>query len=285
MNLAALAALMVAVLVAAAYGGGRWHWRQATEALVGRLQAAQGTLAPRVVDFRALSTLPPPVQRYFRTVLADGQPLVSAAQLEHAGSFNMSETGEQWKPFRSRQWITTGRPGFVWDGDVSFAPGVSVRVHDAYVDGAGVLHAALFGLLGVVEMRDTPEVARGELMRYIAEAPLVPTALLPGPGLRWTAVDDTSADATLTDGALSLTLRFHFDQNGLVDTVTAASRGRTIDGRIVETPWQGRWSSYERHDGMLIPTEGEVAWLLPEGTRPYWRGRLQRIAYTLAPVR
>lgn len=27
-------------------------------------------------------------------------------------------------------------------------------------------------------------------------------------------------------------------------------------------------------DGMLVPLEGEVAWLLPEGPKPHWRGRI-----------
>jgi hypothetical protein len=30
---------------------------------------------------------------------------------------------------------------------------------------------------------------------------------------------------------------------------------------------------------MLIPLEGEVAWLLPEGAKPYWRGVIARIEY------
>jgi hypothetical protein len=33
---------------------------------------------------------------------------------------------------------------------------------------------------------------------------------------------------------------------------------------------------------MQIPLEGEVAWLLPEGPKPYWRGRITDIAYELA---
>ena len=231
------------------------------------------------MNFDELESLPSPVRRYFRAALTNGQPLVVAARLEHLGSFNMSETGEQWKSFSSRQWIATRRPGFVWDGRIALAPGVPVRVHDAYVAGEGILHATLLGLLSLVDMRGTTDVARGELMRYIAEAPLVPTALLPSQGVRWSAVDDTSADATLNDGTLSLTLRFKFNEQGLVDSVSARSRGRTVGGQVVETPWQGRWWRYERRDGMLVPTEGEVAWLLPEGPKPYWRGRLQQISY------
>jgi hypothetical protein len=36
------------------------------------------------------------------------------------------------------------------------------------------------------------------------------------------------------------------------------------------------------HDGICIPTEGEVAWLLPEGPKPYWRGRITSLRYEFA---
>ena len=55
-----------------------------------------------------------------------------------------------------------------------------------------------------------------------------------------------------------------------------------MDVLPVATPWEGRFWDYELRDDMLIPTEGEVAWLLPEGPRPYWRGRIQRIEYEYA---
>jgi hypothetical protein len=33
---------------------------------------------------------------------------------------------------------------------------------------------------------------------------------------------------------------------------------------------------------MLVPLNGEVAWLLPEGEKPYWRGRITEISHDLA---
>ena len=66
-------------------------------------------------DERELEGLPLPVQRYFRAVLKDGQPMVAATKIELAGTFNMSATGEQWKRFTSRQRVVTRRPGFLWD--------------------------------------------------------------------------------------------------------------------------------------------------------------------------
>jgi hypothetical protein len=40
---------------------------------------------------------------------------------------------------------------------------------------------------------------------------------------------------------------------------------------MIPTPWEGRWTNYEMRHGILIPLEGEVAWILPDGRRPYWR--------------
>jgi hypothetical protein len=42
-------------------------------------------------------------------------------------------------------------------------------------------------------MRGTGEIAEGQLMGFFAEAAWYPTALLPGQGVRWEAVDDSSA--------------------------------------------------------------------------------------------
>lgn len=47
----------------------------------------------------------------------------------------MSATGEQCKPFTSRQRVVTRSPGFLWDAQVSMFPGVAVRVVDSYIAG------------------------------------------------------------------------------------------------------------------------------------------------------
>jgi hypothetical protein len=81
---------------------------------------------------------------------------------------------------------------------------------------------------------------------------------------------------------LALTLLFHFTEDGLIDTIRAEARGRTVGGKVVPTPWQGRFWDYALREGMHVPLEGEVAWLLPEGAKPYWRGRITSLTYELA---
>jgi hypothetical protein len=232
---------------------------------------------------REISGLPAPVQRYFRTVLTDGAPIVAAATVEDSGTFNMSEGADQWKPFTSKQRVVTRSPGFVWDGQVAMLPSLPVRVHDAYIAGEGILHPAILGLLTLVDLLGGGDVAQGELMRFFAEAAWYPTALLPSQGVRWEAVDEHSARATLVDGPLSVTMTFGFDRNGLMTSGRAEARGRTVTGKVIPTRWEGRWSNHQTQGGMKVPVSGEVAWLLPERDKPYWRGTVTALRYKFAP--
>jgi hypothetical protein len=275
----AVSVIVIAVAVVVVYGALRWG--AGTRELRARLEDARIPVKPETVDFRELEGLPAPVQRYFRTVLKEGQPMVKGVRVQHRGTFNMGETSEQWKPFTSDQRVITRRPGFDWDARVAMMPGLTVRVHDAYVAGEGIVHAALLGLFSVVDLGGTREVAEGELMRFFAEAAWYPTALLPSQGVRWDEVDSRSARATLVDGPVAVTMRFSFDEDGTIETVRADARGRAVGDRFIPTPWQGRFWNYEQRGGMLVPLDGEVAWLLPEGARPYWRGRIAEIAYEL----
>ncbi len=269
-----LVAVIAAVLIL-----GAARWQSASRELQARLEAAQPPEQPATYDTRELDGLPMPVQRYFRAVLSEGRSIVSRVSVMHRGTFNMSETGEQWKPFTSAQQVTTQPPGFIWNGRIAMLPGLPVRVHDAYVAGEGILRASLSGLITLANMRGTPDMNQGELMRYLAEAAWYPTALLPSQGVRWTTVDDTSAKATLQDGDTRVSLLFRFDEQGLIASVLAEARGRTVAGKVIATPWEGRWFDYALRDGMRIPLEGEVAWLLPEGRKPYWRGRITEVRF------
>jgi hypothetical protein len=242
---AVLVAVLASLPAALLYGVYRWHL--VTQGLRARLEAACVPVRLQTVDFRELEGMPAPVQRYLRAVLSEGQPLVTAVDVKHAGAFNLNESGERWRPFTSRQRVVTQRPGFMWDGRIAMVPGVAMHVHDAYVAGEGILHPALFGLIALGG--DTGgDVARGELMRFFAEAAWYPTALLPSQGVRWEPVDDRSAKATLMDGALSLTMLFRFGDDGLIDSVQAEARGRAGAARSFPRP--GRHAARTTTRGM-----------------------------------
>ncbi|MDB6087393.1 MAG: hypothetical protein JWN85_177, partial [Gammaproteobacteria bacterium] len=222
----AIGVLAVAALGLTAYGNARWA--EATRVLLGRLEAAR--LPPTASHYHAseLEGLPAPVQSYFRAVLKDGQRLITAATVQHTGTFNVSQTGEQWKPFESQQWIVTRRPGFLWAARMEIVPGLAVRVHDAYICGEGMLRVAVLGLFAMADLHGPGDIAQGELIRFFAEAAWYPTALLPSQGVRWEAVDEYSAKAIVVDGTLSLTMLFSFNDAGLIESVHVEARAATV---------------------------------------------------------
>ncbi len=283
--------LIVCLLAVAAVGlsaFGARRWADATQLLWGSLEAGRidgqrDTAPPTRYDAREIAGLPAPVQRYFRAVLTDGQPIITVVTIDLAGTFNMSTTGEQWKPFTSRQRVTTSRPGFVWDASISMAPGLKVRVVDSYIAGKGLLHATVQGLFTMAEMRGEGEIARGEFMRWLAEVAWYPTALLPSQGVRWEAVDDHSANATVVDGPLTLTLLFRFNDAGLIGSFRAEARGGMLGKKMVMAPWEGIWSNYRTQGGVQVPFTGEVAWMRPEGRKPYFIGTVTALTYEFAP--
>ena len=272
---------LIAVVAVCVYGETRW--KSGTRALRDRLDESRVPIEPAVFDSAELEGLPAPVQRYFRAALRDGQPFVAALSVAHTGTFNIGEAVDRWGPFTSTQRVVIRRAGFVWDGCVSMMPGLRVRVHDAYVAGEGILHAAVQGIVPVANLRGSGDLAQGELTRFFAEAVWYPTRLLPNQGVHWSAVDDHSARATLKDGDHTGTLLFHFNEEGLIDLVNAEARARRVDGRMVPTRWRGRFWNYAIRDGMRVPLEGEVAWLLPDRAQPYWRGRVTELKYEFAP--
>jgi hypothetical protein len=269
--------IVVSLGIAAIYGS--YRWQSNTDKLRAKLISGQRTIKPQIYDSKELEGLPAPVQRYFQAVLKDGQPIVAAVNLTQQGLFNLSETKAKWSPFTATQFVTTQRPGFDWDARIQMAPGVSAFVHDAYMLGGGSLHASLLGLFTVADVRDTPQAAQGELLRFFAEMPWYPTALLPSQGVGWEAIDNTSARATMTDGATTVSLVFRFNAEGTIETMRAEARCRD---KLTAMPWSGRFWDYSTRNGMLIPLQGEVGWEYPEGIRLYYKGKVTEINYEFA---
>jgi len=220
--------------------------------------------------------LPAPVRRYFESVLEEGRPYVRSASLKQRGEFRLGGPDAEWKPMTATQHVTVDPPGFVWDATIDVLPFVSTDVVDAYAHGEGFLRAKVLATIPVVDAGPDERMDEGELVRYLAEAVWYPTALLPGEGVEWEAVDDRTARATLEHAGNEASVTFHFDGRDLVSRVTT-ERYRQEDDAYA--PWTGYFRAYEDRNGILVPTDAEVEWNLPDGDLPYWAASLVRIEY------
>jgi len=107
-----------------------------------------------------------------------------------------------------------------------------------------------------------PELDQSALLRLLGELVWLPTAFLDDLYVRWTAVDDHSATATLTVSGCRVSGSFEFGPDGM-PAVFRAERHRAIGGgRSVLTPFVGRTSDYQPVDGILVPHRVVGAWIL-----------------------
>jgi hypothetical protein len=140
----------------------------------------------------------------------------------------------------------------------------------------------LGGVVTVVNQGGTPEIAASALARWLGEAVWFPTALLPhatrDEGVQWDAIDDSTARATIRDGASQVSADFHFAPTGEITSMTAL-RYRDVNGTSVLTRFEGRSRDDALRNGIMIPMSAEVAWLLPEGRFAYWRGHPAEVRY------
>ena len=63
-----------------------------------------------------------------------------------------------------------------------------------------------------------------------------------------------------------VSLQFRFDSADDVVGVYAPDRPRAVNGAYQPTPWAGRFRNHTVRNGVRIPLEGEVEWIVPTGT-------------------
>lgn len=183
--------------------------------------------------------------------------------------------GAAFAPAPATQTFGLGAPGFVWFAGSPLLPGFpKVRVIDAYVGGQGRLSARALGSLPVANASG-PEIARAQAMRYLAELPWVPDAILGNPAIEWSEVDGGWVEASLPLEPRAATVRLRIEGGAIVE-MRAEDRPaeQGPDGDYILRDWRGLFTDHAEIGGRRIPTRGEVGYIRDGEYTPYWRGTI-----------
>lgn len=222
---------------------------------------------PRVLG----DDLPPILKNYLsKVVLMNDPSLCRYVSFHQHGLFRMKPT-DKMSGFTATQMISLVAPMFSWEANIKVSA-VPVKVCDRLVDGKGELEARLFGVIPVAKATG-PELLRGELLRYLAELPWYPIAIINQPLIQWQQVSDSKLIGTLEIDGVKASVEYTFE-DGLIKSIYVPDRGMTVGSKSIPTPWVGKFSKYQRVGHMMIPTYGEVSWILPEGEFTYFKGNI-----------
>jgi hypothetical protein len=248
-----------------------------------KLLSAASSAHDQKISFANLKRLPTPVARYFQCVLRDGQPSIRVARFSQSGQLRTSAHSRRWMTFDAHQTVVPGARGFLWEARAGWGDMRPLHIVDNYQAGFGLSQARLWSTFTLSSHRGGHELQAGALHRYLAEAVWYPTALLPSAGVKWTAIDDRRALATLSDVGVAVSLEFRFAESGEVSGIYTPGRWRNVDGSFCLTPWEGRFGPCIELAGMRVPANAEVGWYIGGYTdgqwRAVWRGEMTSLIY------
>jgi len=260
---------------------GKYRERRNVQKLENRLLQNRKPSSIHKVDFAAFAQLPEPVARYFRYALIDGQPIINLMRMQQIGLLRTNTITDKWVTFVASQLVVPSAPGFIWNAKMAMPLKTHVGVLDSYIAGIGSGRVSFLSAVVIAADTGAQELNSGALLRYLAEAVWYPTALLPESGIVWTPIDEGAALATLIDGETSVSLEFRFNTIGEVTSIFCHDRFRSMNGKYVKMPWEGRFKNYTIKSGMKVPTYGEVGWYELDVLQLVWKGNITKIQFEL----
>jgi hypothetical protein len=223
------------------------------------LPSANGVFTEQMV-----ADLPEPARRYFLHAIQPGTPLASRFHWHYTGE--MKPGAEMpWMSLEAGQILVKGR-GFVWKAAARKGP-LAVTVRDHYLDGAGRMRIALFGLIPVVNATGS-DLSKSALARLIIEGVALPSALLPGPDIQITGLDASRFTVTTHLHGETTPITLTVDPDGRPTEVTMQRWGNlTADGTYQFIPYGMEMVDERTFGGYTIPSQFAGGWWY--GTEQY----------------
>ncbi|MEX1662128.1 DUF6544 family protein [Thioclava sp. 15-R06ZXC-3] len=188
--------------------------RRADRAEWNRLEALQPD-DPVPFSNEMVADLPEPARRFFAYTIQPGTPLLPVATIEMTGQFSLgSKAAPRYQPMEAHQ-ILAAPEGFVW------AMRTTAGLPLSGSDTGRWTRFRILGLVPVARLGGNSDHTRSAYGRYVAESMIwAPAALLPGPNVTWTLVDDDTARVTVRHGELSQSVDVTVDSEGKPTVVT-----------------------------------------------------------------
>ncbi len=254
---------------------GKWSFDRMAQREIQTLLAAPPPAASAPVTAAQLEGLPACVQNWLTQSGAVGRDPAHTVHLLQKGFLRTTPDGK-WMPAAAEQYFNVNEPGFIWTVDVQMPPGLPIAGRDKYLDGKGNMLIQLFALMPVVN-GSGEKIDQGSLLRFLGEMVWFPSAAL-SPYIRWEAVDDHSAKATMQYKGVTASAVFRFDAAGNVILTTAERYMGSGDKATLEH-WVIPISEWREMNGVRIPTKGEVNWQLQTGDFSYYRWEIVAVDY------
>lgn len=229
-------------------------------------------------QLRTIDSFPEPLQTYLKKSLEK-----SKKDLSNLGSISFKQRGLFWLKnegdglkFKAQQIVSLKEKEFSWFAKIKM--GITIYVTDRLIDNVGALKASILGVYSIAE-DSGDKIHQGQVLRYLAELPWYPMAILYDHDIEWVRLSDNKIQANLVVSGVKLKVDYIFNSENLIQRIY--TEDREYSELKQKRPWEGEFSKYQDKNGILIPMHGEVSWILDNGKFTYFKGDIEDYAFKL----
>lgn len=234
------------------------------------------TKATAILSEADIQHLPPPVQRYLRYSNVIGKPKPNNMYVMFEGQ--MHSKGKDWFSFTSEQYNFFDEPTRLFFMKAKMF-GITVPGYHRYQQQTALMNIKLFGLIDIVKIKDE-NLAKGETVTVFNDMCLMAPGFLVDKRIAWEPMNDTTAKATLSNGAIKVSAVLYFNQQGqLIDFI---SNDRYETNTKQWLPFSTPVSEYKTINNMNLISYGEAVWHYPDSAFVYGKFRTMKIEYNVS---
>jgi hypothetical protein len=218
------------------------------------------------------------IKNFFRSVIDDSTVSPLFITVKQKADFK-TDLNSDWFPLTATEYFTTVKPNFLWNSKMKTSSLFWVNAIDSYIHGKGNMLIKLNSSITVADSWGV-ELDKSGLFRYISEAVLFPTKLLPSENLLWNVLDSNIAEIKFVDNNNSVVMKLFFDTYHRVYKIETLDKYRALEDEYKKSLYTVYFSNYRYFEyGFWIPTYYEVEWDLPGGKFKYGKFNIEEIKY------
>lgn len=218
------------------------------------------------------------IKDYFQAVISDSVIIPKFITLQQTAQFK-TDVNADWMPITATQYFTTEKTNFLWYSEMKTSKFFWVNAIDSYINGKGNMLIKFNSSVTVADSWGL-ELDKSGIFRYISEAVLFPTSLVPSNNLKWDVLDSNTAEIKFSENEISVVAKLFFDSSNRIYKIETFDKYRALDIGYEKSLYTIYLSEYKNfNNSFTVPTYIEVEWDLKNGKFKYGKFTIDSILY------
>ena len=270
----------IIILIAVIVGFGVWNFNIQVDGEINNILTQNQVTENTIVKEQMISNMPSIVQKWLTNSGIVGKEKTHSVYLKQKGLIKLKPDQKKWTKAEAEQYITIDKPAFLWKVKMSIMPFLNVFGRDYFVDGKGQMKMKIASIIPVANVDSNKKVNQASLQRYLAELIWYPSAAI-SPYIEWESVDQYTAKATMTYKGVSGSVTFYFNEKGDLEKIWA-KRYKDSDENARLKEWSGEVNEFSTVNGIKIPTDIDISWVLDGEKFTWYRLQISEIEYNIS---